>query len=279
MSQSPVEDILVVELSPEVIKASDTYFGNINHSVLADERVRVEINDGRNFMLASPEKFDAVLSDSIHPAYAGNGSLYSLEYFRLISERLQPGGIASMWLPTYYLTPDNFGGILKAFAEVFPYVAVWYEPSTLNAFTIVTGKMDSPVWDPEMLRRSFELPDIGRDLASLEIFSPADLMPLLLATENELAPWLEQIPAHTDDRPRVEYESGRLLDRNQTWLDNFTILLQLRPDTPPSAYLELLPPAEKVQAAALYRERTEILEYHRRLLAERLAVLDRRDPS
>ena len=50
--------------------------------------MRVEINDGRNFLLASPERFDAVLSDSIHPAYAGNGSLYSLEYFRLIQRRL-----------------------------------------------------------------------------------------------------------------------------------------------------------------------------------------------
>lgn len=182
-----------------------------------------------------------------------------------------------MWLPTYYLTTDNFGGILKAFAEVFPHVAVWYEPSTLNAFTIVTGKMDSPVWDPEKLRRAFALLEVEQDLASLEIFGPADLMPLLLATEKELAPWLEAIPVHTDDRPRVEYESGRLLDRNQTWLDNFTILLQLRPATPPAAYLELLPPADKEQATALYRERTEVLEYHRRLLAERLDALSRRD--
>ena len=276
VSLSPVDDILVVELSPEVIKASDTYFGNINHGVLADRRVRVEINDGRNFMLASPENFDAVLSDSIHPAYAGNGSLYSLEYFRLISKRLQPGGIASMWLPTYYLTPDNFGGILKAFAEVFPHVAVWYEPSTLNAFTIVTGKLDLPVWNPDALRPVFELPEIRQDLASLGILGPADLIPLLLATEKDLAPWLEEIPVHTDDRPRVEYESGRLLERNQTWLDNFTILLGLRPAAPPADYLELLSPAEKERATILYRERAEILEYHRQLLAERLAGLDRR---
>ena len=232
VSQSPVEDILVVELSPEVIKASDTYFGTINHGVLADERVRVEINDGRNFMLASPERFDAVLSDSIHPAYAGNGSLYSLEYFRLIRDRLEPGGIASMWLPTYFLTPDNFGGILKAFCEVFPHVAVWYEPSTLNAFTIVTGKVEGPVWEADPLARAFSLPRIANDLVSLDIQGPADLLALLIATEKDLAPWLEAIPSHTDDRPRVEYESGRLLDRNQTWLDNFEILLELRPDTP-----------------------------------------------
>ena len=152
----------MVELSPEVIKASDTYFGSINHGVLADERVRVEINDGRNFMLASPERFDAVLSDSIHPAYAGNGSLYSLEYFRLIRDRLEPGGIASMWLPTYFLTPDNFGGILEAFAEVFPHVAVWYEPSTLNAFTIVTGKVEDSGLGPGTAGTSLLAPPDSR---------------------------------------------------------------------------------------------------------------------
>ena len=277
VSQSPVQDILVVELSPEVIKASDTYFGGINHGVLADERVRVEINDGRNFLLASPERFDAVLSDSIHPAYAGNGSLYSLEYFRLIRDRLEPGGIASMWLPTYFLTPDNFGGILKAFAEVFPNVAVWYEPSTLNAFTIVTGKVDGPVWDPQQLQRAFSLPRIRDDLASLEIYGPADLLAMLVATEADLAPWLAEIPSHTDDRPRVEYESGRLLDRNQTWLQNFEILLRLRPAAPAAEYLEALTPEEQERGLTLYAERTGVLEYHRQLLAERLAALERRD--
>ena len=277
VSLSPVEDILVVELSPEVIKASDTYFGNINHGVLRDPRVRVEINDGRNFMLASDERFDAVLSDSIHPAYAGNGSLYSLEYFRLIRERLAPGGVASMWLPTYYITPSNYAGILAAFREVFPHVAVWYESSTLNAFTIVTGKVESPVWSAEQLAAAFSRPEIRDDLASLGILGPADVVALLLVTTAELDRWLEETPLHTDDRPRVEYESGRLLDRNQTWLENFRRLLELRPAAPPAEYLEILPPLEQQRARLLYRNRTVQLAAHARLLAERLAALERRD--
>ncbi len=277
VSLSPVEEILVVELSPEVIKASDTYFGGINHGVLGDPRVRVEINDGRNFMLASPERFDAVLSDSIHPAYAGNGSLYSLEYFRLIRERLAPGGVASMWLPTYYITPDNYAGILAAFRRVFPEVAVWYEPSTLNAFTIVTGKAEPPVWSAEQLRRAFTQPGIRDDLASLGLDGPANLLPLLLVTTTELDPWLDRVAPHTDDRPRVEYESGRLLERNETWLTNFSILLALRPAEPPAAYLDTLPDDERERARALYRERTALLAYHQRLLAERLAALERSD--
>jgi spermidine synthase len=119
VSRHPVADVLVVEISPAVLAASDRFFEPINHGVLDDRRVRVEINDGRNFLLASPDRFDAVLSDSIHPRYAGNGSLYSREYFGLLKRRLRPGGVASMWLPMYSLTPRNYAMILAAFASTF----------------------------------------------------------------------------------------------------------------------------------------------------------------
>lgn len=275
VSRGPAERILVVEISPEVIRASDTYFGAINHGVLADSRVRVEINDGRNFLLATDERFDAVLSDSIHPAYAGNGSLYSLEYFRLVRARLRPGGVASMWLPMYYLTPDNYAGILRAFSEVFPHVAVWYVPTTLNAFTIVTGKVDGPVWDGARLREALAVPAVGSTLAALGIDEPADLLPLLLATERDLRGWLATARANTDDHPRVEYESGRLLDRNRSWLLNFEKLLALRPAEPPAEYLDGLEPDERARARTHYLEETPRLERQALLLAARLDALER----
>ncbi|MCB1009679.1 MAG: fused MFS/spermidine synthase, partial [Acidobacteria bacterium] len=274
VAQSPVERILIVEISPEVIRASDTYFGAINRGVLSDPRVAVEINDGRNFLLASPERFDAVLSDSIHPAYAGNGSLYSLEYFRLIRERVRPGGVVSMWLPLYYLTPDNYAGILRAFGEVFPKVAVWYEPSTINAFTIVTGKLEDPVWDPARVSAAFSVPAVESDLAGLGIRTPVELVPLLLATEHELASWVEEVGANTDDRPRVEYESARLLDRNRSWLENFSRLLELRPADPPAEYLAGLDPDERREARRLWAARTVELAEQERALAIRIQSLE-----
>ena len=83
VSLHPVEEIRIVEISPEVLEISDQQLRAVNHGVLEDPRVHAEINDGRNFVLASPEKFDVLLSDSIHPRYAGNGSLYTKDYFEL----------------------------------------------------------------------------------------------------------------------------------------------------------------------------------------------------
>jgi spermidine synthase len=271
VGRHPVQDILVVEISPEVLKASDRYFAPINHGVLADPRVRVEINDGRNFLLASPELFDAVLSDSIHPRYSGNGSLYSREYFELARARLRPGGVISMWLPMYSLTTRNFAMILGAFHAAFPHLQVWYEPSALNAFTVVTGTVSQPCWDGAAVAAAFAQPQVRQELFDIGLRRPSDLLPLLLATEVELAPWLATVPPHTDDFPAVEYESGALLDRQGPWLSTFARLLELRPQAPPACWLESLPEGERAAAVASWHERRQLLEKQRDLLATQIA--------
>jgi spermidine synthase len=270
VSRHPVTDVLVVEISPAVLAASDRYFRPINHGVLDDPRVHVEINDGRNFLLATPRVFDAVLSDSIHPRFAGNGSLYSLEYFRLLEKRLRPGGVASMWLPMYSLTPRNYAMIVAAFAKVFPHVQVWYEPSALNAFTVVTGSRTA-TWSPQALSAAFADARVGGELADIGIARPADLLPLLIATERDLAPWLATVPPHDDDLPAVEYESGALLHRDLPWLGTFSRLLALRPVDPPAEWLAALPEGERAVAERAWHERAGVLEAHRQALASTLA--------
>ena len=270
VSRHPVAEIRIVELSPAVLAASDHYFGAINHGVLADPRVRVELNDGRNFLLATPESFDAVLSDSIHPRYAGNGSLYSEEYFRLVSERLAADGVVSMWLPMYTLTPSNFAMIVRAFKNVFPETVIWYEPSALNSFTIVTGRKRGGPWDPAALARSFADPAILAALADIGMRRPADLLACYLSSGPELDAFLGDTPPHVDDLPAVEYESGTLLAGDWTWLATFSRLVELRPGEPPPVVLAALPATEHAAMRELWRERGLRLEDQRRYLASQV---------
>ena len=267
VSRHPVKEIRIVELSPAVLAASEHYFGAINHGVLSDPRVRVEINDGRNFLLATPEIFDVVLSDSIHPRYAGNGSLYSEEYFRLVSARLAPDGVVSMWLPMYTLTPANFAMIVRAFRNVFPETVIWYEPSALNSFTIVTGRKRGGPWDPEALTRGFADPSVQEALADIGMRRPADLLACYLAAGPELDLFLGDAPPHVDDLPAVEYESGTLLAGDWTWLATFSRLLAVRPPEPPPVVLAALPPGEHAAMRELWRRQRALLEGQRRFLA------------
>lgn len=226
VSQYPVEQIDVVEISPEVLASSDQYFAFINRGVLGDPRVEVILNDGRNYLLATEKRYDAILSDSIHPVYAGNGALYTVEYFRMCRDRLNPGGVVSMWLPLYSLDPDSYLRILSAFVEVFPSTTIWYDVSTPNEFTIVAGTVEegpvSLAW--EHLQR----PGVQESLLIAGVRDPDDLVADLLVGPNQARSLAFGVPAHEDDLPYVEYMAGRTLLREHTWHDNLLMVLAAR---------------------------------------------------
>lgn len=226
VAQHRVVEIAVAEISPDVLAVSDKAFGEVNHGVLRDPRVRVVLNDGRNVLLATRERFDVILSDSIHPVYAGNSTLYTREYFELCRRHLRPGGVVSMWLPLYSLTEESYLAIVRAFWEVFPSTCIWYDPVVLNEFTVVTGSAEP---GPVRLRwQAVADPFLATTLAEAGVHGPADLAAMLLLGPREVAGLVRDVPPHVDDFPEVEYRSGRLLDRERSWLANLRLLFALR---------------------------------------------------
>jgi spermidine synthase len=227
VSRHDVSEMRIVEISPEVPEAADRFFRGVNHGVLADARIHLTINDGRNFVLASPEAFDVILSDSIHPRYAGNGSLYTEDYFRLCAERLKPGGVISMWLPMYSLLPENYRSIVRAFQDAFPNVSIWYAHSVLNSFTIVLATPEKTVRLQDLARRIAE-PVIAEDLARIGASDPAELLSYLVLAPDDVRRWVRETQPHTDDLPVVEYESGRTLASVGTWAQTLAELAARR---------------------------------------------------
>jgi len=273
VSRHDVGSILIAELTPEVLDASQRFFAHLNHGVLADPRIEVEVNDGRNFLMATPRTFDVILSDSVHPHYAGNGSLYTREFFELARDHLSPDGTVSMWLPMYSLSTRNYAMIVRAFADVFPHTIVWYEPSVLNSFTIVTGRLRPEVLHP---RHPLGGVAVAAELADLGIRGAAELIASYLAGGPALAAWLESVPPHVDDVPAVEYESGALLERDEPWLATFSQLLALRPGTPPAELLEGLPAAEQQRTREVWAKRARTLEAQHEKLEKKVARAARR---
>jgi spermidine synthase len=228
VSLHPVSRIRVVEISPEVLHAAARFFRPVNQGVLGDPRLTATINDGRNFILASPEKFDVILSDSIHPRYAGNGSLYTKDYFQLCAERLRPGGVISMWVPMYSLLPENYRSIVRAFRDVFPNVSIWYPNSVENSFTIVIATPEKTIRVRDLASRIESSPGVRRDLAEIGAGDPEDVLSYLMLGPDEVTAWVAETEPHLDDRPSVEYESGRTLEHLRTWRRIFDELLARR---------------------------------------------------
>lgn len=222
VSLHPVEEIRVAEISPGIARQARENFGAINHGVLDDPRVAVTIADGRNFVLASPRAFDLVLSDSIHPKYRGNGFLYTLDYFTLVRKRLAPGGVCSMWLPLYSLTPKNFLEILRAFGEAFPCATVWWFPRPVNAFTVVMGS-EAP-FRLQALRDSLDDPRVRAELAPHGLAEWDALAAACVMGPEGIRRMTAAVRPHTDDLPTVEYESNRIFAADATWGLNLKLL-------------------------------------------------------
>jgi hypothetical protein len=175
-----------------------------------------------------------------------------------------------MWLPMYTLTPSNFAMIVRAFKNVFPETVIWYEPSALNSFTVVTGRKRGGPWDPNALARGFADPAILEALADIGMQRPADLLACYLVGGAELESFLGDTPPHVDDLPAVEYESGTLLAGDWTWLATFTRLLEFRPVEPPPVVLAAIPEPEQAAARELWRQRGLLLADQQRSLASQV---------
>jgi hypothetical protein len=78
-------------------------------------------------------------------------------------------------------------------------------------------------------------PTVAATLTEAGVFSAEDLASLLLLGPKEVAQLVSQVPPHEDDFPQVEYLSGRLLDREGSWLANFRLLSGVRCQRDPFA--------------------------------------------
>lgn len=82
-------------------------------SILSDPRITYEIADGRSYIMQHGRLYDVIEADALRPTSAYAGNLYSEEYFRLVLDHLNPGGLAVTWVPTER--------VRTTFTQVFPH--------------------------------------------------------------------------------------------------------------------------------------------------------------
>jgi spermidine synthase len=186
----------VVELSREVVTAADRFFRPINGALLRQPHTRVLVDDGRNFLLLTKQRYDVITADVILPIHAGAGNLYSAEYFTLVRRALRPGGIAVQWIAG---TDAEYKLIMRTFLSVFPETTLWADGSLM---------IGAP--EPLRLRRSdlewkLQVPARRQMLAELGITNFEKLLALYRAGPDELRHYVGHGPLLTDDRPLAEY--------------------------------------------------------------------------
>ena len=91
----------IAEIEPLVPRVVSTYFAEHNFDVVEQSEGHVHIDDARHFLLTTKQKFDAITSDPLDPWVKGAAMLYTREFFELAKQRLNPGGIVTLFVQLY----------------------------------------------------------------------------------------------------------------------------------------------------------------------------------
>ena len=204
----PVEQIELVDIVPEVHALAATWFAPWNRGVHRDPRTRLLVEDGRNHVRATQERYDAIVADLFVPWHPGAGSLYAREHFEAVAAHLTERGVFAQWLPLYQLGRREFEIIVATFLDVFPHAALWrgdFSAETPTAGLIATR--GEPLSTAELEGRLRELRALGvedRWLVDPRGFWMLYVGPLQAGREP-----FASAPITRDDRPRLEFSAGR----------------------------------------------------------------------
>ena len=209
VSQYPVERIDQVELSPGVVYAAP-FFESTNRGVLQDPRVHLTIQDGRNYLIASRDKFDIIRLDPPELHTAGIVNLYTKEFFELARDHLEEGGIFSIWVNIAYTPEEEMRMILRTAAEVFPHVTVWHGPWLYS--WVINGSNEPRPPDMALLNKWFAEPKVRADLATIPITDPYQFLNHFVMADDEVRNWSAGVPIITDDRTTLDFTVPRSVD-------------------------------------------------------------------
>jgi len=179
-----LQHIDVVDISKEVFALADDYRGAGYSNPLRDPRVKAFVQDGRFFLESSPKRYDIITGEPPPPKVAGAVNLYTEQFFRLMCDRLNEGGIATFWLPIYQLSVDETQSILRAFHDAFQNTMIWSGP---DEEWIMMGIKGSPQKiDNEQLQSLWRNSNTKSDLARIGIETPQELETMFLMDGDEI---------------------------------------------------------------------------------------------
>ncbi|HEY9225596.1 MAG TPA: fused MFS/spermidine synthase, partial [Gemmatimonadaceae bacterium] len=207
-----IKRIVICEIEPLIPKVVAKYFAKENYDVLNDPRVEVVYDDARHFILTTKEKFDVITSDPIHPWVKGAATLYTKEYFELVKQHLNPGGVVTQWVPLYESLTDVVRSEVATFFDVFPNGTVWSNDIQGKGYDIVLAGHVSPhTINIDTLQARLARPENARVSQSLGEVGFNSVLSLLMTyggQARDLAPWLRDAQINRDANLRLQYLAG-----------------------------------------------------------------------
>jgi spermidine synthase len=207
-----LEQETIAEIEPLVPKVVSTYFAEHNFDVVRNPKVRIHIDDARNYIQTTDEKFDAVTSDPLDPWVKGAAMLYTKEFFEEVKQHLNPGGAVTLFVQLYESNMAAVKSEIATFLDVFPNGVVWGNTNEGRGYDLVLlGTVDPVKIDVDAVQAKLERPEYARmrqSLREIGMNSAVDLFSTYAGRKPDLEPWLRDAAINRDRNLRLQYLAG-----------------------------------------------------------------------
>jgi spermidine synthase len=237
-------NVTCAELSRGVVEALPL-FADVNDRLAENPRVRIEVADGRHFVLMNDTIWDVITLEPPPPLNAGVVDLYSREFYEICKEKLSPGGALCQWFPLHSQTVEEYAMGLRTFLAVFPNATLWL-PVGRNSLAVGFREGGEP-WTFERLQERFSAAGVVDALAEIGFPTPESLLATLVLDPQGIADLAGDAPLVTDDRPRLEFHDLAAAARRFPAGELLRSIMVRRID--PAAWLEERGGAEGIDAA------------------------------
>lgn len=218
-----------VEIEPEV-PLSANLLDQQNFGVLKHPKFQLILNDARDHLSIGRQSYDVIATDVTNLQYKQNSSLYTVEYFQLLQNKLRPDGIACAWIPMAAIATDELRILMKSFQHVFPHATLWYMNHTHTNFGILMGTPLELTIDFQRIEQAFAIPAVAENLKLISITDPLQVIHSLHLDEHGYRRFCGDVPLHTDNAPVLEFSSPlSFYQYNETFRDNLAATMLYRP--------------------------------------------------
>ena len=212
-----VDRVTIAEIEPLVPEVVSEYFSDHNFGVATNPEVQFRIDDGRHYLLTTDETFDAITSDPLDPWVKGAANLYTLEFWELVKQRLNPGGVVTVFVQLYESGTEAVKSEIATFLEAFPNGTIWANTVNGQGYDLVLmGQLEPTHIDIDVLDERLQRPaytEVRASLSEVGIDSVLDLLSTYAGRADELGPWLEDADINRDRNLRLQYLAGLGINR------------------------------------------------------------------
>lgn len=196
-----------VELIPEVIQAVE-HFEKATGDLASKKNLRMIGADARRFVIATQKRYDVIVADLFHPSRDGAASLYTLEHFTAIRDRLTENGLFCQWLPLYQLDLETFKIILRTFLQVYPDAQAFLAHYSIDQPIIgLIGSSKALRFPEKWYRKRLSEGGMRRYMAGFGYDSVYSLLGTFMAGSDTLNQFTGQGPINTDESPVVLFRA------------------------------------------------------------------------